>query len=124
MGLSHGVLKVSSRATPQCPREVLSRDDRTDGYCRCPECPNPGHCPPELPNYESRAPPRASVRQGKETDHLVGTREVLRDDRTVDCRQEREVGQATVVVRTLTSQSDDNGRLREVIIKCLMDRCQ
>ena len=56
--------------------------------------------------------------------HLVDTREMLRDDRAVGCRLEREVGLATVVVRTLTSQSDDNGRLREVIIKCLMDRCQ
>ena len=76
------------------------------------------------PNYESRAPPKASARQGKETGHLVGTREVLRDDRTLGCRLEREVGLATVVVRTLISQSDDNGRLREIMIKCLMDRCQ
>ena len=88
------------------------------------ECLGPEHCPRELPNYEIRAPPRASARQGKETGHLVGTREVLRDDRIVGCRLEGEVGLATVVVRTLTSQSDDNGCLREVIRKCLMDRCQ
>ena len=76
------------------------------------------------PNYESRAPPRASARQGKEPGHLVGTREVLRDDRAVGCRLEREVGLATSVVRMLTSPSDDNGRLHEIIIMCLMDRCQ
>ena len=29
-----------------------------------------------------------------------------------------------VVVRMLISQIDDNGRLREVIIRCLMDQCQ
>ena len=47
---------------------------------------------------------------------LVGTREVLRDGRTVDCHLEREVGLATIVVRMLISQSDDNGRLHEEII--------
>ena len=66
----------------------------------------------------------AYARQGKESGYLVGTREVLRDDRAVGCRLEREVSLATVVVRMLTSRSDDNGRLREIIIKCLMDRCQ
>ena len=76
------------------------------------------------PNYESRAPPRASARQGKEMGHLVGTREVLRDDRAVGCRLEREVGLATVVVLMLTSRSDDNGRLRKIIIMRLMDWCQ
>ena len=64
------------------------------------------------------------MRQGKEMGHLVGTPEVLRDDSIVGCRLEREVGLATVVVCTLTSQSDDNDRLCEVIRKCLMDRCQ
>ena len=63
----------------------------------------------------------AYARQGKETGHLVGTREVLRDSRAVGCHLEREVGLATVVARTLTSRSNDNGRLREIIIKCLME---
>ena len=67
---------------------------------------------------------RAYARQGKEMGHLVGTCEMLRDDRSVGCRLEREVGLATVFVRMLTSRSDDNGRLREIIIMRLIDRCQ
>ena len=54
------------------------------------------------PNYESRAPPGASARQGKETGRFVGTCKVLRDDRTVGCHLEREVGMATVVVCKVT----------------------
>ena len=64
------VLQVRSRATQRCPREVLRRDDR-EGTTSVPVCLAPGRWPRELPNQESRAPPGAHARQGKETVHLA-----------------------------------------------------
>ena len=55
-------------------------------------------------NYERRAPSGAYVRQGKETGYLVGTREVLRDDRMTGTAGVRSV-RTLLVVRTL-KQSD------------------
>ena len=66
---------------------------------------------------------RAYTREGKETGYLVGTRAVLWDDKTTGTAGVRSA-RTLVVVRTLISQIDDNGRLREVLIECLMDRCQ
>src|SRR3954466_3347733 len=70
------VLQVRSRATQRCPREVLRRDDR-EGTTSVPGCLAPAPWPRELPNHESRAPPGAHARQGKETVHLVGNRSDL-----------------------------------------------
>src|SRR3954471_16788713 len=70
------VLQVRSRATQRCPREVLRRDDR-EGTTSVPVCLSPDRWPRELPNTESRAPPGAHARQGKETVHLVGNRSDL-----------------------------------------------
>ena len=70
------VLKVRSRATQRCPREVLRRDDR-EGTTSVPVCLAPDRWPRELPNHGSRAPPGAHARQGKETVHLVGNRSDL-----------------------------------------------
>ena len=55
--------------------------------------------------------------------HLVGTPEVLWDDRTMGTAGVWSA-RTLVVVRTLMSQINDNGCLREVIIKSLMDRCK
>src|SRR3954469_585951 len=69
-------LKVRSRATQRCPREVLRWDDR-EGTTSVPVCLAPDRWPRELPTPESRPPPGAHARQGKETVHLVGTRSDL-----------------------------------------------
>src|SRR3954467_8790357 len=44
------VLKVRSRATQRCPREVLRRDDR-EGTTSVPVCLAPDRWPRELPNH-------------------------------------------------------------------------
>ena len=54
---------------------------RQGGYDRCAVCLAPDRWPRELPNYESRAPPGAHARQGKETVHLVGNRKTWWDDK-------------------------------------------
>src|SRR3954467_418412 len=48
------VLKVRSRATQRCSREVLRRDDR-EGTTSVPVYLAPDRWPRELPNHESRA---------------------------------------------------------------------
>src|SRR3954470_10826998 len=70
------VLKSKSRATKPCPRVVLRRDNR-EGTTGVQVCLAPDRWPRELPNHESRAPPGAHARQGKETVNLVGSRIAL-----------------------------------------------
>ena len=81
--------------------------------------PNPSHCLREVLRHKSRAPPRAHARQGTETGHLVGTREVLRDGRTtgsvvIPFRVALRIwiaafARTLAVVRTVKSQINDNG---------------
>src|ERR1041384_907943 len=74
--LSNGCPSGKKSDDPTVPASVLLRDDR-EGTTSVPACLAPDRGPRELPNHESRAPPGAHTRQGKESVHLVGNRRDL-----------------------------------------------
>src|SRR3954471_8821043 len=66
-------LKVRSRATPRCPREVYRRE-RQGGYYRCTGVLAPCSYLARSTKLRKSSSPRANARQGEETVYLIGDR--------------------------------------------------